>query len=86
VRFEWEDEPQPRAVRLVRDLARDPVRVTVAGGEGRSLHRGCRVLDLTRAREMTAVLAVKSTEPSTRSILAAHPMPFGILGRMESIR
>ena len=33
VQFEWEDEPQPRAMRLVSESARvdDPVRVTVAG-------------------------------------------------------
>ena len=33
VQFEWEDEPQPRVVRLVSGSARvdDPVRVTVAG-------------------------------------------------------
>jgi hypothetical protein len=35
VQFEWEDEPQPRAERLVSGSARvdDPVRVTVAGVE-----------------------------------------------------
>jgi len=35
VQFEWEDEPQPRPVRLVGTSARvgDPVRVTVAGVE-----------------------------------------------------
>ena len=35
VQFEWEDEPQPRVVRLVSESARvdDPVRVTVAGVE-----------------------------------------------------
>ena len=35
VEFEWEDEPQPRAVRLISESARvdDPVRVTVAGVE-----------------------------------------------------
>lgn len=35
MQFEWEDEPQPRAVRLVSESARvdDPVRVTVAGVE-----------------------------------------------------
>jgi hypothetical protein len=35
VQFEWEDKPQPRAVRLVSAsaLIGDPVRVTVAGVE-----------------------------------------------------
>jgi hypothetical protein len=35
VQFEWEEEPQPRAVRLVSKSAQvgDPVRVTVAGVE-----------------------------------------------------
>jgi hypothetical protein len=35
VQFEWEDEPMPRAVRLVTGSARvdDPVRVTVADVE-----------------------------------------------------
>ena len=35
MRFEWEDEPQPRAVRLASLFARvyDPVMVTVAGVE-----------------------------------------------------
>jgi hypothetical protein len=35
VQFEWEEEPQPRAVRLVNTSAQigDPVRVTVAGVE-----------------------------------------------------
>ena len=35
VQFEWEEEPQPRAVRLVRKSAQvgDPVRVAVAGVE-----------------------------------------------------
>ena len=33
VQFEWEEEPQPRAVRLVSTSAQvsDPVRVTVSG-------------------------------------------------------
>ena len=36
VQFEWEEEPQPRVVRLVSTSAQvgDPVRVTVAGVEG----------------------------------------------------
>ena len=35
VQFEWEDEPQPRAVRLISGSARvdDPARVKVAGVE-----------------------------------------------------
>jgi hypothetical protein len=33
VQFEWEDEPQQRAVRLVSTRVDDPVRVTVAGVE-----------------------------------------------------
>jgi len=35
VQFEWQGEPQPRAVRLISESARvdDPVRVTVAGVE-----------------------------------------------------
>jgi hypothetical protein len=35
VQFEWEDNPQPRVVRLVSESAQagDPVRVTVAGVE-----------------------------------------------------
>ena len=35
VQFEWEEEPQPRVVRLVSTsaLVGDPVRVTVAGVE-----------------------------------------------------
>ena len=35
MQFEWEEEPQPRAVRLVSTVAQvgDPVRVTVAGVE-----------------------------------------------------
>jgi hypothetical protein len=59
VQFEWEDEPQPRAVRLVSDAARvdDPIRVTVAGVEVEGRIEAVESSTL-RVRRASAVLAL----------------------------
>jgi len=59
VQFEWEDEPQTRAVRLVSGSARvhDPVRVTVAHVDAEGAHRGSWVFEAASARASSSPVA-----------------------------